>query len=62
MSLHTLIAAITKVCHDAADAGDGIETIVAALHIAHESAMFSFKMRFSLATSTDSDEALEETK
>lgn len=47
MNFETLVRTITKTCHEAIDAGASIETVVAALHVVHESAMLTYKMHLS---------------
>ena len=47
MSFIGLVEALTKTCHAAVEDGDGIETIVGALHVVHESAMLTYKMHLS---------------
>ena len=42
MNFETLTKRITKTCHEAIDQGASIETVIAALHVVHESAMLTY--------------------
>lgn len=59
MNFETLTKLITKTCHEAIDQGASIETVVAALHVVHESAMLTYKMHLQ---NNIAGAALEETK
>ncbi len=59
MNFETLTKLITRTCHEAIGDGATIETVVAALHVVHESAMLTYKMHLQ---NNIAGAALEETK